>query len=92
MHAVGVGGALRLSSRDGVFAMRALMNLAIEPALRVFEVSAMVVIDPSQRAVKRVLKVMADTPIGAVQIVRDRYPRSRAHEVLSCMALPAYAA
>ena len=52
--------------------MRALMNLAIEPALRVFEVSAMVVIDPSQRAVKRVLKVMADTPIGAVQIVRDR--------------------
>ncbi|HEX5312906.1 hypothetical protein [Aquabacterium sp.] len=72
--------------------MRALMNLAIEPALKIFEVSALVVIDPSQRAVKRVLKVMADTPLGAVQIVRDRYPRSRGHEVLSCQDLPAYAA
>ncbi len=72
--------------------MRALMNLAIEPALKIFEVSALVVIDPSQRAVKRVLKVMADTPLGAVQIVRDRYPRSRSHEVLSCQDLPACAA
>lgn len=71
--------------------MRALMNLAIEPALRLFEVSAMVVIDPSQRAVQRVLKVMADTPLGAVQIVRDRYPKSRSHTVLSCHALPAFA-
>ncbi|HET8695339.1 MAG: hypothetical protein KGI91_01515 [Burkholderiales bacterium] len=72
--------------------MRALMNLAIEPALRLFEVSAMVVIDPSQRAVKRVLKVLADTPVGAVQIVRDRYPRSRGHEVLACHTWPAMAA
>ncbi|HIV71303.1 MAG TPA: hypothetical protein H9903_10260 [Candidatus Aquabacterium excrementipullorum] len=68
--------------------MRALMNLAIEPALHLFEVSAMVVIDPSQRAVKRVLKVLADTPMGAVRIVRERYPRSRAHEVLSRNDLP----
>jgi hypothetical protein len=64
--------------------MRALMNLAIEPALRVFEVSTLVVITPSQQAVKRVLKVLADTPMGAIQIVRDRYPKSRAHEILSC--------
>ncbi|RRS03376.1 hypothetical protein EIP75_15620 [Aquabacterium soli] len=71
--------------------MRALMNLAIEPALHLFEVSAMVVIDPSQRAVKRVLKVLADTPMGAVRIVRDRYPRSRAHEVLSRNELPGMA-
>ena len=67
--------------------MRALMNLAIEPALKLFEVSTLVVITPSQQAVKRVLKVMADTPMGAVRIVRDRYPRSRRHQVLSCMAL-----
>lgn len=72
--------------------MRALMNLAIEPALRVFEVSTLVVLNPSQQAVKRVLKVMADTPMGAIQIVRDRYPKSRAHEVLSCHLLNAYAA
>jgi hypothetical protein len=71
--------------------MRALMNLAIEPALRLFEVSAMVVIDPSQRAAKRVLKVLADTPMGAVRIVRERYPRSRSHEVLSCNTLPGVA-
>lgn len=84
---------LNTTTHEMESAMRALMNLAIEPALRIFEVSAMVVIDPSQRAaVKRVLKVMADTPLGAVQIVRDRYPRSRAHEVLSCQALPAFAA
>lgn len=69
--------------------MRALMNLAIEPALKLFEVSTLVVIQPSQQAVKRVLKVMADTPMGAVRIVRDRYPMSRAHEVLSCVALQA---
>ncbi|TAK94427.1 MAG: hypothetical protein EPO09_09715 [Aquabacterium sp.] len=72
--------------------MRALMNLAIEPALRLFEVSTLVVITPSQQAVKRVLKVLADTPLGAVQIVRDRYPKSRAHEVLSCQLLDAQAA
>ncbi len=72
--------------------MRALMNLAIEPALRIFEVSTLVVITPSQQAVKRVLKVMADTPLGAVQIVRDRYPKSRSHEVLSCQLLDAQAA
>lgn len=69
--------------------MRALMNLAIEPALRLFEVSTLVVITPSQQAVKRVLRVMADTPLGAIHIVRDRYPRSRAHEVLSCRMIDA---
>ena len=67
--------------------MRALMNLAIEPALKLFEVSTLVVITPSQQAVQRILKVLADTPMGAVKIVRDRYPRSRKHEVLSCMEL-----
>jgi hypothetical protein len=69
--------------------MRALMNLAIEPALRLFEVSTMVVMTPSQQAVKRVLKVMADTPVGAIHIVRERYPRSRSHQVLSCRVLDA---
>ena len=69
--------------------MRALMNPAIEPALKLFEVSTLVVINPSQQAVQRVLKVMANTPMGAVKIVRDRYPRSRRHEVLSCMELGA---
>lgn len=64
--------------------MRALMNLAIEPALKLFEVSTLVVITPSQQAVQRVLKVLADTPMGAIHIVRDRYPRSRSHQVLSC--------
>jgi hypothetical protein len=68
--------------------MRALMNLAIEPALHLFEVSALVVIKPSEQAVKRVLKVLADTPMGAVRIVRERYPRSRAHEVLPRQDLP----
>lgn len=68
--------------------MRALMNLAIEPALHLFEVSTLVVLNPSQTAVKRVLKVLADTPMGAVQIVRDRYPRSRKHQVLACHELP----
>ena len=68
--------------------MRALMNLAIEPALHLYEVSALVVIHPSKQAVKRILKVLADTPLGAVRIVRDRYPRSRSHEIVAQHALP----
>jgi hypothetical protein len=68
--------------------MRALMNLAIEPALHLFEVSVLVVIHPSRQAVKRVLRVLANTPMGAVRIARERYPRSRAHQVLSCQNLP----
>ncbi len=64
--------------------MRALMNLAIEPAMKLFEVSALVVSQASPQAVQRVLKVLADTPQGAIHIVRDRYPRSRRHQVLSC--------
>jgi hypothetical protein len=35
-----------------------------------------------------VLKVLADTPMGAVRIVRDRYPRSRKHQVVACHSLP----
>ena len=30
---------------------------------------------------------MAETPMGAISIVRDRYPRSRAHQVVSCRML-----
>lgn len=89
MHPKKVDGKAPLSSTGA--AMRALMNLAIEPALKLSEVSTLVVISPSQQAIKRVLKVMADTPMGAIQIVRDRYPKSRQHEVLSChkLAMPA---
>ena len=67
--------------------MRALMNLAIEPALKLFEVSILVMSQSSQsskQAVQRVLKVLADTPQGAIDIVRDRYPHARAAQVLSC--------
>ncbi len=64
--------------------MRALMNLAIEPAMKLFEVSALVVTQSSAQAVQRVLRVLADTPQGAIDIVRDRYPRSRGHQVVSC--------
>jgi translation initiation factor 2B subunit (eIF-2B alpha/beta/delta family) len=66
--------------------MRALMNLAIEPAIKMFEVSTLVVTQSSSQAVKRVLRVLADTPQGAITIVRDRYPRSRGHQVLSCQS------
>jgi hypothetical protein len=64
--------------------MRALMNLAIEPALKLFEVSVLVFSQSSKKAVQRVLKVLADTPQGAINIVRDRYPHARAAQVLSC--------
>lgn len=64
--------------------MRVLMNLAIEPTLHLFEVSAHVMLDPSKQAVQRVLKVLADTPKGAVRIVRNRYPNSRQHQILAC--------
>ncbi|MBI5334200.1 MAG: hypothetical protein HZB72_06365 [Burkholderiales bacterium] len=75
--------------------MRALMNLAIEPALKIYEVSADIVLQSSsgtRTAVKRVLKVLADTPAGAVRIVRERYPKSRCHAVLSQALLPPPAA
>ncbi len=68
--------------------MRALMNLAIEPALRLFEVSVVILTGPTKQAAHRVLKVLADTPKGAIRIVRERYPRSTAHAVLSQVALP----
>ena len=66
--------------------MRALMNLAIEPAMKLFEVSALVVTQSSSQAVQRVLRVLANTPEGAIHIVRERYPKSRGHQVLSCKA------
>jgi len=66
--------------------MRALMNLAIEPAIKLFEVSALVVTQSSAQAAQRVLRVLADTPQGAIHIVRDRYPRSRGHQVVSCQS------
>jgi len=64
--------------------MRVLMNLAIEPTLHLFEVSAHLMLDPSRQAVQRVLKVLADTPQGAVRIVRNSYPHSRKHQILAC--------
>lgn len=64
--------------------MRVLMNLAIEPTLHLFEVSAEVVLAPSRPSVQRVLKVLADTPHGAVRIVRNRYPHSRRHQIIAC--------
>jgi len=64
--------------------MRALMNLAIEPTMHLFEVSTTLVIGPSKNAICRVLKVLADTPQGAIRIVRNRYPQSRKHEIVAC--------
>jgi hypothetical protein len=61
-----------------------LMNLAIEPTWHLFEVSTTLLIDPSKQAVQRVLKVLADTPKGAVRIVRNRYPHSRQHQIVAC--------
>jgi len=64
------------------------MNLAIEPAVRLYEVSVVMVSGPSRHAARRVLKVLADTPKGAVRIARERYPQSKFHAVLSQAALP----
>lgn len=64
--------------------MRALiMNLSVEPAFNLFEVSAMIALPQSKQMVKRVLKVLAQTPKGAIKIARQRYPLSRSHQVLS---------
>ena len=63
--------------------MRALMDLAIEPALSLFEVSAVIVSLSSQQAAKRVLRVLAATPQGALRIVRNRYPRSKSLQVVA---------
>lgn len=87
MHSHDMGSACAVA-HDVETDMRALMNLAIEPAQRLFEVSALVVLTPSHQAVQRVLKVLADTPMGAVKIVRDRYPKSRAHQVVAQHDLP----
>lgn len=72
--------------------MRALMNLAIEPAMKLFEVSVVIASLPSReasrQAARRVLKVLAQTPQGAIRIVRERYPRSSAHQIVGSFALP----
>ena len=69
--------------------MRALMNLAIEPALSLFEVSAVIVgLSSSHQAATRVLKVLAATPQGALRIVRSRYPRSKSLQVLGQAEAP----
>ncbi len=60
-----------------------IMNLGIEPALHLFEVSTMILLPQSKLAAHRVLKVLAQTPAGAVKIVRARYPKSRAHQIVS---------
>lgn len=67
--------------------MRSLMmNLAVEPAMILFEVSTQILLPQSKQAARRVLKVLAQTPGGAIKIVRQRYPRSRAHQVISQIA------
>ena len=63
--------------------MRALMNLAIEPALQLFEDSAVIDGLSSQQVVRRVLKVLAATPQGAARIVRSRYPRLKSLQVVA---------
>lgn len=61
--------------------MPTLLNLSIEPARRVFEVSVTMGADT---AVRRRLRVLADTPSGATRIVRLRYPQARAAQVRCC--------
>ncbi|WP_156924293.1 hypothetical protein [Derxia gummosa] len=63
--------------------MRALVNVTIEPALRVFEVSIDIINRNANQAARRVLRVLADTPQGALRIARWRYPRSTGLRVLS---------
>lgn len=61
--------------------MPMLLNLSIEPARRVFEVSVTM---GGEHGVRRRLRVLADTPGGATRIVRLRYPQARAAQVRSC--------
>jgi len=61
--------------------MPMLLNLSIEPARRVFEVSVTM---GGGHAVRRRLRVLADTPGGATRIVRLRYPQARAAQVRCC--------
>lgn len=62
--------------------MRALMNLAIEPALKLFEVSTVLAAAAGARTV-RIVKVLAATPEGAVRIVRERYPHLKRPQVVA---------
>lgn len=67
--------------------MPMLLNLSVEPARRVFEVSVTMA---GARGTVRRLRVMADTPGGATRIVRLRYPLARAAQVRCCTdAVPA---
>lgn len=61
--------------------MPTLLNLSIEPARRVFEVSVTMGQGPT---VRRCLRVLADTPGGATRIVRLRYPQARGAQVRCC--------
>jgi hypothetical protein len=65
--------------------MSMLLNLSVEPARRVFEVSVTMGADGS---VRRCLRVLADTPSGATRIVRLRYPQSRSAQVRCCAEAP----
>lgn len=63
--------------------MSPLLNLAIEPARRLFEVSVTMA---GSGPTRRRLQVLADTPSGAARIVRQRYPLARAAQVRACTA------
>jgi len=67
--------------------MRALVNVAIEPAFNVFEVSIDILGSNASQVSRRILKVLADTPQGAMRIARWRYPRSTGLRVVSMGAL-----
>ena len=61
--------------------MPMLLNLAVEPALLVFEV---LVLLGAGHAAQRRLRVAAATPAGATRIVRQRYPGARVAGVQAC--------
>lgn len=60
--------------------MTMLLNLSVEPARRVFEVSVTMGASPAVRC----LRVLAATPGGAARIVRLRYPRAHSPRVRQC--------
>jgi hypothetical protein len=65
--------------------MPTLLNLSIEPARRVFEVTVAM---GAHSTVCRHLRVLADTPGGAARIVRQRYPLARGAKVRCCPEAP----
>jgi hypothetical protein len=64
--------------------MGVLLNLSIEPARRLFEVTVV----GNGGTVRRTLQVLADTPQGAARIVRQRYPQARTMDVRRCTEPP----